>query len=396
MRIIIIANFTGNGLKNSRFIEIAQMFSDKGHEVVVLTSDFNHCKKKHQENTLLYNDFLIEYLHELGYTNNVSLKRLYSHWFWGNQVSKYLYSHDRPDVIYCAFPSLTAGLKAAEYCKNEKVKFVIDIQDLWPEAFMLVINNRILQLGFKLMEWKVNKIYAAANLIIGVSDTYRNRGLKVNKKDQKGLTVFLGNNIEKFDKSRLHFNNSKNDNEFCIAYIGTIGYSYDIDCVIDAIYKYKNIGSNKKNVRLIAIGDGPFRQTFIDLAAKKGVDAYFTGYLPYEQMVGLMCCCDVVVNPIKKGAAQSITNKVGDYAFSGLAVINTQECQEYRDLIDEYQCGINCRCGNSFDVAIAIDKLISDPNLCKKMGEGSRKLGEEKFDRKNTYPFIINSVESLL
>lgn len=57
---------------------------------------------------------------------------------------------------------------------------------------------------------------------------------------------------------------------------------------------------------------------------------------------------------------------MGDYALSGLPVINTQECPEYRQLIDDYGCGINCECGNTEDVAAAIVKLVESPELRKK------------------------------
>jgi glycosyltransferase involved in cell wall biosynthesis len=101
------------------------------------------------------------------------------------------------------------------------------------------------------------------------------------------------------------------------------------------------------------------------------------------------------INPIVKGSAASIINKVGDYALSGLPVINTQESPEYRTLIQNYQCGINCECGNAQQVAEAIVKLASDKELRIKMGEGSRRLAKEKFDRRNTYLKIIEALESL-
>ena len=42
-------------------------------------------------------------------------------------------------------------------------------------------------------------------------------------------------------------------------------------------------------------------------------------------MVGMLGVCDIAVNSISKGAAQSIINKHGDYAAAGLPVVNTQE-----------------------------------------------------------------------
>ena len=326
----------------------------------------------------------------------MSPKRILSHWLWGCNVENYLESQECLDLVYCALPSLTAGAKAANYCKRNNVKFVVDVQDIWPEAFCMIVKNKILQLAFKPMEWLVNKSYSQADLVVAVSDTYRDRGLSVNKNDNKGLTVYLGNNLSLFDESKNEYKIKRCDSEFWLAYIGTLGYSYDLPCVIDAIAKYTLNNLNAKKVKLIAMGSGPLLDQFKSYAVSKKVNASFLGRVPYSEMVGTMCSCDAVVNPIRKGAAQSITNKVGDYAFSGLAVINTQECIEYRELVDDYHCGINCECGNSDQVADAIKRLATNSDLCKQMGEGSRKLGEERFDRNNTYPLIVRALEELV
>ncbi len=111
-------------------------------------------------------------------------------------------------------------------------------------------------------------------------------------------------------------------------------------------------------------------------------------------MVWLMSRCDIAVCPIVKGAAQSIINKHMDYAMAGLPVVNTQECAEYRTLLDSYRCGINCNCGDPDDVCRAIKRLITDVDLRKKMGANSRRMGEELFDRQNAYGKISDIVLS--
>ena len=57
------------------------------------------------------------------------------------------------------------------------------------------------------------------------------------------------------------------------------------------------------------------------------------------------------VNPISRGAAQSIINKHKDYAAAGLTLLNTQECLEYRELLLEYNAGLNCENNNPADLA---------------------------------------------
>jgi len=72
----------------------------------------------------------------------------------------------------------------------------------------------------------------------------------------------------------------------------------------------------------------------------------------------------------------------------GLPVVNTQESEEYRRLVNEYQIGINVQNGDSKDLADKIEILYNDKTLREKFGANNRKLAEEKFDRKNTYKII--------
>lgn len=398
MKIIIIANFPSklDGKLNGRFIYLADMLMKRGHKVEVIVSDFDHGAKKHRKDMGNKYPFKLTYLHETGYPGNVSPKRLWSHYIWGLNVEKYLKNlPEHPDVLYAALPTFTAGRLAGKWCNKHNVKYVVDVQDLWPEAFKVAMKNPIIQVAFMPMEWIANAAYKAADRVIAVSDTYRDRALSVNKKCNEGLTVYLGNNGETFDYGREHYHVDKPDGEFWIAYIGTMGYSYDIKLAIDAIKRAEEKNLSKK-VRFIGMGRGPLLEEYKDYAEKSGISYEFTGALDYEVMVGRMCSCDAVINCLRPGAAQSITNKVGDYALSGLPVINTQENLEYRKLVEDWNCGINCECGNVQDTANAIEKLVNNPSLCEEMGRNSRRLGEMKFDRRMTYLEIVKFLESIV
>ena len=398
MRIIIIANFPANlsgGNAKGRFLYLGEMLCKRGHQVELVISDFDHGKKHHrEEGSIMHKAYKtkITALHEPGYPNNISIKRLWSHFVWGRNVNKYLKGIDKPEAIYCAIPSLTAGVCAAKFCKKQGIRFIIDVQDLWPEAFQIAIKNKLIQQLFLPFTWYANAIYSRADNVVAVSKTYVNRVLKVNKQTQNGLSVYLGNDCQLFDDSR----NTKpinKDKSLELAYIGSLSYSYDIPCVIDALQIYNKLQATPL-IKFIIMGDGVLRKVFEQKATNAAIDFEFTGALPYPQMVARLCQCDIVINPIVKDSPASIINKVGDYALSGLPVINTQESPEYRHLVDKYRCGINCECGNAHDVANALIKLANDSVLCKKMGENARKLGVDLFDRRNTYLKIIEIIES--
>ena len=76
--------------------------------------------------------------------------------------------------------------------------------------------------------------------------------------------------------------------------------------------------------------------------------------------------------------------------------MNTQECEEYRDLLNSYKCGINCDVESSAQVAEALQELIENPEKRKQMGRNSRIMAEELFDRSLIYHKIVREIEELV
>lgn len=130
---------------------------------------------------------------------------------------------------------MTAAYNVSKYCKQNQIKFIVDLQDLWPEAFKMAITNKVLQQAFLPMKWYVDKIYSSANLAIAVSETYINRILSVNSKLQSGLSVYLGNDGKVFENAVSKYKEHRKDDQLWIGYVGTLGHSYDINTVIEGI-----------------------------------------------------------------------------------------------------------------------------------------------------------------
>lgn len=269
MDILILADFCGrfDGKDNSRFLYLANILSSD-HDVEILTSDFDHGTKKYFENIPEKYPFKITMVHEGMYVRNVSLRRFLGHYIWSRNVKKYLQERKKPDVIYAAVPPLSAPYEVAKYCKKQDIRFVVDIQDLWPEAFKMVFKIPVVSdIIFKPFGLLANAIYISADSIIGVSETYVNRALSVNRKCKKGVTVYLGTELALFDEN-VKNNPVEKKNELWLGYCGSMGDSYDLVCVIDALAQMNN------PPKFIAMGDGQKKKNLRNMRERRKLTAF--------------------------------------------------------------------------------------------------------------------------
>ena len=398
-RIVIIDHFSKapGETGNNRFIYLAELLCSCGFAVEIITTTFAHIAKRQRDtDAKLYGHLPYKYtmLPEPGYPRNVCLKRFASHRVFGANLSRYLQTMEKPDAVLVAVPSLDVGKAAGNYCRKHGIPFLVDIQDLWPEAFKLLLKLPVISdLAFLPMTLQANRFYSQADRIIAVSRTYQMRGLRSNRKDPEGLCVYLGTDLEQFDKYRARSCGEKPRDELWIGYAGTLGHSYNIEIIFDALNLLPDVLGER--VVFHVFGDGPYLERFREYARGCKVRSVFHGRQDYPTMVSCLSQADIAVNPIAKGAAQSIINKHADYAAAGLPVVSTQECREYRDLLEHYQCGINCDVESAEQVAAALRELIEDPDKRKRMGENSRRMAEERFDRRNTYRQIVRAIEDV-
>ncbi len=383
--------------RSTRYRSLAELVSSNGHDVEIVTSSFRHQTKEQRDEAYINSldlPYKVTLVREPDYKKNISLQRIYSHHCFAKEVVKYLEKRQKPDLIICSVPSLSVGSAVTKFANEKGIKVIIDIQDLWPEAFKMAINIPVVSdILFAPMMMQANKIYSRADKVLAVSETYVERGLRNNVKDKNGLAVYIGADSDLVKSAIEGKSIAKDPDNFVVGYIGTLSHSYDIKTVIDAIKILNDKGY--KNVVFKVMGIGPMLEDFKKYGEEKSVNCNFTGMLEYGDMMASLMSCDVAVNPIIGKSVASIINKVSDYAMAGMPVINNQNSQEYRDLLEKYNCGINCENGNAESMAQAILKLYENKDLKEEMGKNSLKLAQEKFDRTLTYKNIVSLIEGM-
>ena len=203
MKILILAPFCslpGEPYFN-RFLYLAEILS-KRHEVTLLTSRFRHFDKSFRKDLAEQSSFKIELIDESGYVKNVSIARLRSHSEFIKNFINWFTSSRRGadyDLVYSAYPLIATNIALGKLKRDYNFKLVIDVQDVWPEAFAAVVPQLdFLPPALIPFSWRANKAYRAADALVAVSETYLNRAQLANP-SAPGLVTYIGSDSDFID-----------------------------------------------------------------------------------------------------------------------------------------------------------------------------------------------------
>lgn len=288
--------------------------------------------------------------------------------------------------------------KVAEYAHTNGIKMIVDVEDLWPEAMQMAIHlpKLIDMVVYAPFRYYAKKAYSNADAFIGTSDEYRDVPLKKYKvKRNIAKTVYVGCDIDEFDNGVIENSDSiiKNDDEFWITYSGTLGASYDISTLIEAI---AIVQKEYPNIRVKILGGGPDEQKLKELSRELRANVDFVGYMPYPRMAAYLSKSDIVINSFVRKAPQSIVNKIGDYLSAGKPMINTCSSPELREKLKKDGTGCNVLAEDRDKLATLIKKMYKNPKKLQVMGENARRIAEAEFDRKESYKVIEQCISALL
>lgn len=381
----------------TRFRYLCDFLTEAGHQVDLITTTFQHWEKEQRNISGIRQEdykFKIKFIYEPGYKKNVDLKRIRSHRIAAKNLTALLEREGDYDLLYAEIPPNDVALAAAEYAKRKGIPFVADVNDLWPEAMRMVLDIPVVSdLLFYPLQRDAEKVYSLVSGVIGTSDEYRDRPFQNQTREVPRATVYVGNEIEVFDRGARENENEvvKQPGEFWVSYAGTIGTSYDIRTMVLAAGELERRG--RTDIRFKILGGGPMKEELEKLAGERQISSVeFVGYVPYEKMAAYLKKSDILVNSFVKKAPQSIVTKIGDYLAAGKAMINTCMSPEFRKKTEDDGFGINIEPEDVQILADAVESLHDDEKRRLEMGRRAREIAEEQFDRPKSY----RKIEELL
>lgn len=381
----------------SRFSDLLDAFVKEGYQVEVVTSSFYHMGKTQrsiEDPKYQSLGYKVHFISEPGYKKNVSFARVRSMNRFNSGVKHYLKNHEPVDVVYVPVPSIKLAAIAEKWCHLTKVKCVIDVEDLWPESFQMIIKPKFLcnALTWPLM-LQANQAYRKADAVVAVSQTYMDRVKRVRKDPFPSAVAPIGADVDYVRSIMRKGTTTKPAGEFWVSYIGTFGKSYDLRMAIDAVSSLYAQGHT--NIVFKLMGSGPEWKEIKAYAKNKPGKFEFLGLIPYDQMCQILGASDVGLNPIVKGSVASLINKVGDYAACELPVLNTQDCKEYQDLLLKYNAGLSSPAGDLNGLIGNLNKVLDNPKLIAKMRKGAEDLSVHYLSRAKSQSDILALIASI-
>tara|TARA_Y100000590_G_scaffold467624_1_gene647156 strand:- start:596 stop:1786 length:1191 start_codon:yes stop_codon:yes gene_type:complete len=375
-----------------RFLTLGKKLSAEKKKVVWITSSFSHHSKRQrnlQNNTIKVNDYFhIKIIKTPSYNKNFGIKRLWFEFMFGLSASFFLFTRKDIKLTITAGTNFTIHpfISLVSLCKNKP--YAIDVLDLYPELIVRNINF--------VFRWIINlillPIYALRKLeILGAkrmiycSNDYRD--FLANDSEEKNKVVYIGTSIYKNELKKFDLPHKERE-ETWITYAGSLGETYDINVLIEAI---KSFSTNHK-VRFFIAGKGPYEEKFKKLAQE---NLHFLGNLLPSELLYLYSRSDLLLATYSNKSTVSIPLKAFDSISQNLPIITSLQKGDLSDLIRNEKIGFFYQGGDIESLNKTINNLIRDKNLILRAKENINRI-RMKYSVENQYDVYFKHIVNIL
>ena len=322
----------------TRYTFLASLLTARGFEVDFITAGFQHWEKRQRDLSAFDRSaqpFNVVFIPEPSYPKNMCPQRIWAHHVMAGNVARYFEEHHDYDLIYCQIPPNDVCLAVGRAAERFGIPFVVDVNDLWPEAFRVAFSVPVVSdVLFSPFYRQARRAYDLANAIVGTSDEYAARGFRDRAEDIPKLVVYVGNNLMEFDAGAREFADEveKPADETWVVYAGNISPLYDLETLVEAVAV---AARSCPGLRLKVLGDGPARS-----------------------------------------AVETAVERTGAPEADGF--------------------GVNVDPGDVSALGAVLVDLAGDPARRAAMGERARAVAEEQFDRAHSYEATVDLIRRLL
>lgn len=277
------------------------------------------------------------------------------------------------DVLVTSAPPLFTGIPGYVLKRTSKVRWILDIRDLWIDAS---ISLGFLREGslYERMSRRFEQMCLARADLIGVTTE------ELGRRIASRYTVTAPMELMPNGVNTEFFRPASSPKKRQIVYAGNVGHAQDLDKVALAV---KSMNGNY-NLKLLIVGDGDTRESLERLVKAENLtdSVIFAGTLPREKIPQLLSESLVGVAPLKRLAnlEYAAPTKAYEYMACGIPFLGCGN-GEIAHLAEDSGAGVIA--GNTPEaIAATLSSLLDDPGKMEEMGRRGREYVAEHYDRK--------------
>jgi colanic acid biosynthesis glycosyl transferase WcaI len=398
------------GAPAARAVELARYWARAGHEVTVLTGFPNHPtgvvppEWKPRLRRLVHRE-TIDGIHVvrtwlLPLPNRKSYERMLNYSSFCISAALCGLELRRPDVVIATSPQLLVGLAGWWIALWQRVPFVFEVRDLWPESLSAVGMGEERSLLHLFLGQIAGFLYRKADRIVPVTPAFKAH-LMQHWEVSAGKIDIVENGVEtdlfapaESSASQIR-QDLKLENKFVVAYIGTLGMAHGLDTLIEAATRLQ---TSAPEIAFLLVGEGADKDRLLAVAHERRLrNVCVVNQQPRELIPAFISASDACVVLLKKTELFKtvIPTKMLEFMSCARPVVLGVDGQA-RALLEEAQGGIFVEPENVEALVRAIESLHQNPGLRKRMGEHARSYVMEHCSRERTAARYLDVLRSIL
>jgi colanic acid biosynthesis glycosyl transferase WcaI len=409
MKILYISQYfpPEMGAPAARAVELSRHWSEAGQEVTVLTGFPNHptgiVPPEYREpfRRLVAREKIgaVNVIRTwlLPFPNRKAYERILNYTSFCLSAAITGLSLSRPDVVIGSSPQLLVALSAWCVARRNRVPFLFEVRDLWPESLAAVGMAD----GNSLLHRTLGKIagflYQQADRIVVVTPAFEDYLVEHWQVPREKICV-----VENGVETRLFapqdgFQRKRElglEGKFVVSYIGTLGMAHGLDTVVDAAARMQK---TNPEVAFLLLGEGADKARILALAAGRGLaNLKILDQQPREKIPAFISASDACLVPLKKSDVFKtvIPTKMLEFMSCARPVILGVDGQA-RSILEEARGGLVIEPENSGALAEAISFLNLNRETARELGRNGRDYIVAKFSRHSTAEKYILELQRL-
>ena len=390
-----------------RCMLLADKLIEKGHEVIIISTDFFHQRKVHRFNKYklikVKKNLEIQLIPSPGYKKHVALRRLIDHIILAFNLFLFLRNNKKfnPEKVFVGYPPILTSLVITLWCIRKKKPFIIDVKDKWPEHFLEPfhpIARPLVKILLKPYFISSKYIFKKATKITSITDEYIEWIKSFSNDKNNSQRYFVSPLIRRpFElteeklKESIEFWNQKNLNIIKEKYFCFIG-SYTTSFDFEFIYKSATIIiKSHPKVKFILCGSGD-QYEILKKEFNKLPNCQIFGEINKYNAKTLISYSVATLAPYinNKNFNNHIPNKIIESLENNTPFITTLD-GKLKSIIEEYDNGIYIPNKNDIEIS-KFEKLLTNQDYVNYLRRNAKNSYEKLFNFEKTF----NKIESEL